>query len=93
MNTEPMLGPRDYSAIKRSNVPPGLIVEVFLAVSQGLYGDDFMRKRLSVHEAIDWVAGYVERCLETAAQTGELDVEKEHLYSLGWTQPDARKEA
>ena len=87
LNVEPMMGPRDYAAIKASNVPPALVVEVFLAVSQKLYGDDFMRKQLSVHNAIDWAGGYVQECLESAIQCGEYEDEKDRLRGLGWRQP------
>lgn len=87
MNIEPMMGPRDYAAIKSSCVPPGLVAEVFCAVAERLYGDDFMRKRLSVHEAVGWAAGWVEHCLEEAKANGEYDAERDRLRSLGWHQP------
>lgn len=77
---EPPMGPRDYAAIKRSTAPPGLIVEAFMAVQLREYGDDFMRKRLSVHEAIDWVPGYCEHRL---ADTYDYDAEVERLRELG----------
>jgi hypothetical protein len=50
---------RDYAAIKHSTAAPGVIAEVYLAVAGNEWGDDFQRKRLSVHEACDWVPAYV----------------------------------
>lgn len=55
---EPTLTPRDHGAIKSTSATPALIAEVYGAVYRGEYGDDFMRKRLSVHEAIEWINGY-----------------------------------
>lgn len=61
LGVDPSMGPRDYAALKHSTAPPELIAEVFQAVQGGSYGDEFMRKRLSVHEAIEWVNGYQAR--------------------------------
>jgi hypothetical protein len=55
------LTPRDHAAIKRSDVPPELIAQTYDAVARGAWGDDFMRKRLSVHEAIEWANAYQAR--------------------------------
>lgn len=52
--------PRDHHAIKHSNAEPALIAEVYVAVARREYGDDFMRKQLSVHAAIGWINGYVK---------------------------------
>jgi hypothetical protein len=90
LRIEPIMNGRDRAAIKESNAPPGLIAEVFDAVSRREYGDDFMRKRLSVHEAVDWVGGYVEARLDQAAgdfAESALDQEKARLCKLGWSQP------
>jgi hypothetical protein len=62
---------RDMSAIKHSDAPPQLIAEVYDAVARRVYGDDFMRKRLSVHEAVDWVNGYREQKLQDAWESGD----------------------
>lgn len=92
---EPMLGPRDYAAVKRSTAPPGLVAEAYDAVARREYGDDFMRKRLSVHEAVDWVSGYVESRLEAAYARGdpEYEFEKSRLRGLGWLEPSAARGA
>jgi hypothetical protein len=57
---EPHLNDRDCAAIKHSTAPPHLIAETFLAVKEGEWGDDFQKRRLSIHEACDWVNAYVQ---------------------------------
>lgn len=61
LHSEVHLTPRDYAALKRSSAPPELIAETYDAVARGTWGDDFMRKRLSVHEAIEWANAYAAR--------------------------------
>jgi hypothetical protein len=63
---EVVFSSRDHSAIKHSNAEPCMIAEVYDAVARGEYGDDFMRRRLSVHEAIEWINGYSEWKLDQA---------------------------
>lgn len=60
------LGARDHAAIKHSNADPSKIAEVYDAVARCEYGDDFMRRRLTVHDAIEWINGYVEWKAENA---------------------------
>jgi len=57
---EPAFNGRDFAAIKHSTAPPHLIAETYLAVKEGEWGDDFQKRRLSVHEACDWVNAYVQ---------------------------------
>ena len=57
---EPAFNGRDFAAIKHSTAPPHLIAETYLAVAAGDWGDDFQKRRLSVHEACDWVNAYVK---------------------------------
>lgn len=52
---------RDASAVKHSSAEPDSIAEVYDAVAHGKFGDDFMRKRLSIHEAVEWVNAYAQR--------------------------------
>lgn len=61
LHSDVHLTPRDYAALKRSSTPPELIAETYDAVARGTWGDDFMRKRLSVHEAIEWANAYAAR--------------------------------
>lgn len=68
LGIDPVMAGRDYAEIKRSNADPELVAEVYDAVARRLYGDDFMRRRLSVHEAIEWVNGYVEDRAEREAR-------------------------
>lgn len=55
---EPAMSGRDVAAIKSSTAAPESIVDAYLAVKNGEYGDGFMQKRLSIHEAVDWVNGF-----------------------------------
>lgn len=58
---------RDAAAVKRSALAPALIAEVYDAIARGLWGDDFDRKRLSVHHAIaSWNAYRSARALPAA---------------------------
>lgn len=58
LGQEPTMTERDHAAVKRSTAKPEVIAEVYCAVFRGDYGDDFMQRRLSVHEAIGWIDGY-----------------------------------
>lgn len=55
---EPTMTPRDHAAMKASTASVQDIADVYEVVFQGRYGDQFMQKRLSVHEAIGWIDGY-----------------------------------
>lgn len=51
-------GKRDGKALKESSADPLDVAAVCVAVFRGEYGDDFMRKRLTIAEAVGWVNGF-----------------------------------
>jgi hypothetical protein len=56
---EPRLSQRDVAALKRSTAKPAEIVDAYLAVRDGDWGDPWMLKRLNLFEAVGWVNGYL----------------------------------
>lgn len=56
---EPNLTARDHKALKGSTVEPGLLAECYVAVAEHQYGDEFMRRHLTIHDALEWINGYV----------------------------------
>lgn len=85
LGIKPTLAARDHSAIKATSADPTDIAEVYGAVYRGEYGDDFMRKRLSVHEAIGWIDGYRASKLlkETAGRNGHATVSRRMVDHTG----------
>ncbi len=55
---DPISG-RDHGAIKASDADPTLIAEAYLALKDGRWHDDFLRRRLSLHVVIDNLPAYV----------------------------------
>lgn len=54
----PTLRIQDHTAIKASDLTPEQITEVYLAIVQTPFGDDFMRRSLTVQSAIQRWDGY-----------------------------------
>lgn len=55
---EPTMTARDHAALKTSTAKPELVAEVYQAVFSGKYGDAYMQRHLTVHDAIGWIDGY-----------------------------------
>jgi hypothetical protein len=52
--------PRDFAALKQRQVDPALVVECYLAIRAGRYGDAWMKRRLTVHGVVnDYLDGYL----------------------------------
>ena len=50
---------RDGKALKDApGISPERLAAAFVAVAQGRYGDEYMLRHLSLHAAVDWVAGF-----------------------------------
>lgn len=56
---EPMLVPRDHTAIRTAGMSAELIAELYGAIYRGEYGDEFMQRNLSVHMVIEKIPGYL----------------------------------
>lgn len=50
--------PQDHRALKDSGAEPELVAEAYATIFRGEWGDDFMRRRLTVQNVIGHLAGY-----------------------------------
>lgn len=55
---KPSFGPRDGKALKDTGADPALVAEAYCALFRGAWGDDFMRRNLSVHFVVTRLGGY-----------------------------------
>lgn len=80
---KPSFGPRDGKALKDTGADPALVAEAYGALFRGAWGDDFMRRNLSVRFVVERLDAY---------QAWKLNP-KNGAHRNGTAQPPAQRES